>query len=182
MRSAERLAALLAAAACLAAAHGATALESDRGQPVQIQADHAEIDRRAGRTVYSGNVRIAQGSIVIQADEVVLLMKDGEFESAVIKGEPATFEQRPEGADSPTRGSARTMTYLAGESVVELKDGARVQQGGDEVAGELIRYDVKEQRVLAAGGDENGGRVQMTITPRKPKDADAEPPPEEDKR
>ena len=46
------------------------------------------------------------------------------------------------------------------------------------MAGQLIRYDTRSNRVLAASGASAGERVQMTITPRKPKPPDptTEPP------
>lgn len=142
---------------------------------VDVAADHGDIDLKAGRARYWGNVVITHGTTRIEAQEVLLELKDGELDVATITGDPARFRQTPAGSDAPTVGVARRMTFRADQDIVELRDGARVVQGSDEVAGELIRYDVKRERVLAAGGEQGqGGRVQMTITPRKPK---AEPPP-----
>ena len=48
--------------------HWATALDSDRDQPIQIVADVAVRDELAGETRYEGNVVLTQGSLVITAD------------------------------------------------------------------------------------------------------------------
>ena len=71
---------------------------------------------------------------------------------------------------------ARNMVYEVKAATVELKGQARVEQRGDEVAGESIRYDLKDDRVLAASGEGGGERVQMTITPRRAKDGEAKKP------
>ena len=167
-----------AATACLllAALVAAPAVAQDESHlPLSIDADHGDLDLKAGRGRYWGHVSFARGTTRITADEVVLELVDGQLSSAVISGAPASFEQTVEGAAQPTRGTARTMTYRAADDIVELAGDARVVQAGDEVAGDLIRYDIKQQRVLAASTDAQGGRVQMTITPRKTK----EPPPKE---
>ena len=145
--------------------------------PLNISADHGDIDRRAGSARYWGNVTISRGSTRITADEVVLALTEGELTKATITGAPATFAQSFGADRAPTLGSARTLTFTADGDVIELSGGARVVQDGDEVSGDLIRYDAAQQRVLAAGGDQSG-RVQMTITPRKPKPTTGDAPPE----
>ena len=172
MRHAERLALLAWAVLAVGPAHAA----DDRDAPISVAADSADIDRNAGRSLYRGNVLITQGSIRITADEVELTMVGDELDHATILGKPATFEQTPPGASAPTRGMAQRMVYLARDGIVELHDDARVQQQGDEVAGQLIRYDTRQNRVLAASGATAGERVQMTITPRKPKPTTPPPP------
>jgi lipopolysaccharide export system protein LptA len=164
------------APATVAPATPATAAPPTAEAPLNISADHGDIDRRAGTARYWGNVTITRGSTRITADDVVLALTDGELTKATITGSPATFAQSFGEGRAPTLGSARILTFTADQDVIELREGARVVQDGDEVSGELIRYDSAQQRVLAAGGDQSG-RVQMTITPRKPKPpADGAPP------
>jgi lipopolysaccharide export system protein LptA len=145
-------------------------------QPVDIQADFGEIDRVAGRGVYRGNVVIQQGGMRITAAEVRIILEDDELARVEIDGAPATFEHLPPGSTQPTRGMARSMVYEVKASTVELKGEARVEQRGDEVAGESIHYDLKDDRVLAASGQGSNERVQMTITPRRAKDGEAKKP------
>lgn len=173
----RRVDALFAAFALLAAgaADAGPATAAVASEEINVVSDHGELDRRAGRARYWGNVTITQGTTRITADEVLLEAVDGELVSATINGRPATFEQTPPGASEPTRGSARRMTLLAAEEIIELREDARITQGGDEVAGELIRYDVKRQQVVSAG------QVKMTLTPRKAKEPAREPPAEDRK-
>lgn len=144
------------------------------GARLDVAADHGDVDLKAGRARYWGNVVITHDNTRIEAEEVLLQMADGELTTATIRGTPARFVQAATTEVGATEGSARVMTFHTADGMVELREGARIRQDGDEVAGELIRYDVRNERVVAAGGDgQNQGRVQMTITPRKAK----EPPP-----
>lgn len=177
MRRAEPIVLAFVALLALAPAAGAQTTAAQEPQPVDIQADFGEIDRSAGRGVYRGNVVIRQGGMRITAAEVRILLENDELTRVEIDGVPATFEHLPPGSSQPTRGMARSMVYEVKAATVELKGEARVEQRGDEVAGESIRYDLKNDRVLAASGQGAGERVQMTITPRRAKPA-AVPKPE----
>jgi len=164
---------LLAGVPVLAAAPAA---EPPSAAPLEISAEHGDIDRKAGVARYWGHVTLTRGTTRITADEVVLALADGELTKATITGKPATFAQSFGDGRAPTLGSAKTLSFSADQDVIELREDARVVQDGDEVTGDLIRYDAAKQRVLAAGGEQSG-RVQMTITPRKPKPKPTVPPP-----
>ena len=72
----------------------ATALESDKDQPVYIEADSVEMDDRSGISTYSGNVELNQGTIHMTADKVVITQKDGNTDHVAAEGNPVTFEQK----------------------------------------------------------------------------------------
>jgi len=146
----------------------------DSALPVDIQADFGELDRAAGRGTYRGNVIVQQGSTRITADEVRILLEGDTLARVEIEGQPATFVHQATGAPQPTHGMARSMVYLVRESLVELKGDARVEQHGNDLASDTIRYDLKGDRVVAAGGEQPGERVRVTITPRE-KERPAEP-------
>ena len=173
MPCAERAACTAALVALLG--FGAAAAPAPSAAALEISAEHGDIDRRAGTARYWGKVTLTRGSTRITADEVVLALVEGELSTATVTGQPATFAQSFGDGRAPTLGSARTITFRADQDVIELREGARVVQDGDEVSGDLIRYDAAAQRVLAAGGEQSG-RVQVTINPRKPKPAPAKPP------
>jgi lipopolysaccharide export system protein LptA len=178
MPRADRIVGIVAVALLLgwAAPRADAGAPASEAQPVDIQADFGEIDRVAGRGVYRGNVVIQQGGMRITAAEVRIILEDDELARVEIDGAPATFEHLPPGSTQPTRGMARSMVYEVKASTVELRGEARVEQRGDEVAGESIRYDLKDDRVLAASGQGSNERVQMTITPRRAKDGEAKKP------
>ena len=46
------------------------ALESDKTKPITLNADHAKVDQLTGIGIYSGNVRVTQGSTVVTGDKI----------------------------------------------------------------------------------------------------------------
>ena len=48
----------------------AHALDSDRNQPISIEADQGSLDQKNQVTVFSGNVQIKQGSLQMKAQSV----------------------------------------------------------------------------------------------------------------
>ena len=86
----NRRLAWLALAAALASA-SAWGLKSDKQQPINIQADHADFRADAsnnsnGTGIYTGHVIITQGSIMLTADKAVLHVVNNEMDTADIAG------------------------------------------------------------------------------------------------
>ena len=100
-----RLALLL----CCLFAHppAAHALDSDRNQPVLLEADQATLSDREGVGVYRGNVIVRQGTMRITGDVLTLYSRDGRIVRAIMEGNPATFRQRPEGKPEDVRARSR---------------------------------------------------------------------------
>jgi lipopolysaccharide export system protein LptA len=62
--------------ALLSSQPGALALPSDPGQPIEIEAATLVLDQGKGIGTYSGNVVLTQGSIRIEAETLVIYMRD----------------------------------------------------------------------------------------------------------
>ena len=71
------------------------ALDSDRDQPIQIEADIAVRDESAGETRYEGNVILTQGSLRITADRISIKHDSAAADKIVAIGQPATLVQQP---------------------------------------------------------------------------------------
>ena len=74
-----RYLALLSVAATLAATHG-FALESDADQPIHIEGDDAQIDQNNETIVYTGSVEVAQGSLRVSGDRMVVKINGNQVE------------------------------------------------------------------------------------------------------
>ncbi|MDA0979485.1 MAG: lipopolysaccharide transport periplasmic protein LptA [Proteobacteria bacterium] len=151
----------------------ARALESDRDQPIRIQADSAIVDESGGSSIYSGNVSIVQGSLVLNADEVEIFTAEGEVIQIIARAsEPAEpnrlarYEQLRQSESDRVSAEARKITYLVQEERLHLAGNARLQQVQDVFTGELLYYDMSNGIVNLSAGD-TGERVQMTINPKK---------------
>lgn len=142
---------------------GVYGLPSDREQPIEIRARHAEIDDARGVAVYSGNVTMDQGSLSVTADKLTIHTDRDDVVRVVAEGDRAHYEQRPEPGAALVRADARRIVYHTREQRVELEGDARLAQASDEFTGEVILYDLREHRVQARSGD--GAPVRMVIEP-----------------
>ena len=153
------------------------ALSSDRDQPINLEADAADIDDLKGISIYTGNVILTQGSMVIKSHKLTLYNdKNNELEKAVAVGTDkklATFKQRPEGKDKDFRARSRTMIYYLSKDKIHLLKKAYVWQAGDTFSGDKIIYDTKNETVIASSIKNKNGkpassddRVRVTIQPK----------------
>jgi lipopolysaccharide export system protein LptA len=144
----------------------ATALESDRQQPIHVRADRMEVDNRKGMSSYRGNVTLEQGSLYMSADLLVVYRATQGLDRIEAEGRPVRFRQRPDGAAADVEGEAQRLEYHAAGDRLLLQGGASVRQGGDRFSGERIEYDTMLSRVQASGQDNGDGRVHAIIQPR----------------
>jgi lipopolysaccharide export system protein LptA len=164
----------------------AWALATDKDQPIEIEADYAELRKNERQTIYSGNVIVTQGSIRMWGDKLTVFYDENdELKDAILDGKPAHFKQRPDGRDEDFEGEALRMEYHAQDERLHLINDARLTQGKMKFSGPLIVYDTKNSVLTGQGrpkttaGDKAdgekpaGGRVRMIIPPKQNKDAAA---------
>jgi lipopolysaccharide export system protein LptA len=163
--------------------------KADRGKPLNVAADsQGTVDLLKQVVVFSGNVIITKGSIVIKADRVeVRELPDGYRVAVAIgsAGRPATFRQKREGVDEYIDGQADRLEYEEKPDVIRFVHNAIVRRLrgatiGDEVTGSLITYDNTSEVFSVSGGTQAttagspGGRVRAVLTPREGTPAAAE--------
>lgn len=143
------------------------ALDSDRNQPIQIEADIAVRDESAGETRYEGNVILTQGSLRITADLISIKHDSVAADKIIATGQPATLVQQPASNQMPVDASARQIEYIRSEDLVRLIDEARIAQDGSVLSGDRIEYLVTQKKVRAVGspGSSGEGRVEVVIPP-----------------
>ncbi len=145
------------------------ALSSDREQPMLIEADRAELDDARGISIYRGNVKVTQGTLVLTGDIMTVYNKGDDVEKVIMEGKPATYRQRPDNKDKDVRAKALHMEYFTNPEKIILTKQAEVVQEGDVLSSERIEYDVPTDKVNA-GTDQPDERVRITIQPRPGKE------------
>src|SRR5690348_4914360 len=187
--------AVLLLLAGLLAAGSALAYKSDKGQPINIQADHADFradpsNNGNGTGIYTGHVVVTQGSIRMTADRAVVHVVGNELDTADISGKPASFQQQPDNAgmihgyaDEITYDAAKDQIDFTGEArlfqpVTQVKGvtvavppagtgpGAAASQGERLLSADHILYNTETQHMLATSGTEDG-RVHITFPPKQ---------------
>jgi lipopolysaccharide export system protein LptA len=174
---------LLVALACALGGAEALALATDKDQPIEIEADYAELRKNERQTIYSGNVIVIQGSIRMWGDKLTVHYdENNELKDAILEGKPAHFKQTPDGRDEDFEGEALRMEYHAQDERLHLIDSGKLTQGKSVFSGPLIVYDTRNsiltgqgRPTAAAAGEKpgekpSGGRVRMIIPPKAKKD------------
>jgi len=144
-------------------------LSSDRDQPMLIEADRAELDDSKGISIYRGNVKVTQGTMLLTGDIMTVHNKGNDVEKVIMEGKPATYSQRPDSKDKDVRASALHMEYYTNPEKIILIKQAEVEQEGDVLRSERIEYDVPTDKVNA-GTNQPNERVRITIQPRPDKE------------
>lgn len=152
------------------------ALQSDREQPIKIDADQVEINEKTEISHYRGNVRLEQGSLKIHAQEMTVMLKNGELQKIIITGNPARFEQIPDNKQELVKSRAQHMEYFAKQQSLLLKNNAEVIQGANHFRGDQIEYDTLSSTVRARKGEGSDTRVHAIIQPGEKTDQNDEPP------
>jgi len=142
------------------------ALPDDRQQTISIESDSAERNQKTGLTVYSGNVIISQGSILIEADEITLHYEGSKISRIECNGTPASYQQKPQMEGAMLVARAEHIDYLLADDKIFLKRNAVLSRNGTIVKGDSIDYDMKNETWKAKGNDlGEQKRIQLVIPP-----------------
>lgn len=146
------------------------ALSSDKEQPIQISADKVEIDNAHGKSIYSGNVEMIQGSIIINGDNITIYTDmDGNLKTADIIGKPASFKQTPDNKEEIDAKADHIEVLYEKDEQVNLSKNASLIQGANRFTGDKIKYLTATDQVFA--DSKKDSRVKVIITPRKKPDS-----------
>ncbi|MEZ5542991.1 MAG: lipopolysaccharide transport periplasmic protein LptA [Pseudomonadota bacterium] len=143
----------------------AWALASDRNQPIQIEADRATLDEKAGLSVYEGNVVMQQGTLKLRGRRMAVQVRDNQVESITLDGAPASFMQRPDGGATDQHAEADHIEYITADQQLILRGNAQIRQSDKErFSSNRIIINLRDNTV-SAGGSSSGSRVRITLQP-----------------
>jgi lipopolysaccharide export system protein LptA len=141
----------------------ALAKTSDRSQPMDVEADRTDVGiGDDSDAILTGNVKITQGTLEVEAARATIQRKAGEISEVVLTGAPATLKQINDNGE-PMHARASQIVYTLSSDIVVLTGSVVVDQPRGTLRGERIKYDLKSGR-LDGGGD--GTRVKMRILPK----------------
>ncbi|MBP8310169.1 MAG: lipopolysaccharide transport periplasmic protein LptA [Burkholderiaceae bacterium] len=156
----------------------AGAEKADRAKPTQIESDSMQYDDVKQTTVFTGNVTLTKGTVVIRGDRLVLRQDPEGYQYGTAFGNPATFRQKRDGGEQFVTGLAQQLDYDGKTEIVKFRERAQVkrldrERVTDEVHGNLIVYDSRSEFISVDSGgakaatpENPGGRVRVVIQPR----------------
>jgi lipopolysaccharide export system protein LptA len=144
---------------------GTIGIEAERGQT--LFGGDSRPDFRDSIWRFEGNVRIDVDTTNIRCDGAELTFRDHRLSSAVATGEPAKFRDTRPLEGTVTNGEAKRFEYDLTTGRITFTGDARISEGSNTIAGELLVYDLNEQVVTAQGGEGQDGKVSLTIVPEE---------------
>lgn len=168
-RASTSLAAFALAAALVSIPGSLPALDSDREEPLYLEADSAEFSEVKLSSTYTGNVFLKQGSKEFRGDQVTVRY-DAEWNPALITatGAPASYRQQVKGEKKkPIRAQALRMEYDRATNKITLIDQAVLSQGEDTFRNDRIIYDFGQARIQAGAIAKGKERVKIVIHPAR---------------
>lgn len=147
----------------------ANALPNDREQNITLAADNASFNEKTGIAIYTGNVEIKQGSLLIKAEQILATTdKEGKILTVVATGKPAHMQQKPSIEKGIATAQAEEITYQARDGLIVLKRNAKLEQDGSSFKSLEINYSMDKGEIEAKGNSQN--RVQLVFPPPKKED------------
>jgi len=151
--------------ACLFAASSAYALTSDSEQPIYIDSDKQNLDMKSNKVTFSGDVKLKQGSISINADRLIVIRNqaDDSLKEIEAYGAPATFSQLTDEGKT-LRGEAKELYYKVATDQLTMIADAVLSQDESTIRGQKITYKISSQKLTADGGKNE--RVKTVLQPQ----------------
>ncbi len=143
-------------------------------EKIFINADHMQLNIESGHSVYTGQVKISQGKLVLTGDKVTVEKGDDEIERIIVSGKPARYNHITEKGES-IEAESEHMVYTASQNKLVMTINARLKQPDHQVSSQKIIYDTLKKTIIAgdkSGPSDNNGtdgkeRVIITLTPKK---------------
>jgi len=177
---------IAAAALCLAGFSGATYAEkADRSKPMNIEADSLRYDDLKQTSVFTGNVVVTKGTIVIRGARIEVRQDPEGFQYGVVTAPPgklAYFKQKRDApGDEWIEGESELIEYDSRADNVKFIRRAVMRRllgttVNDETTGPLIVYDQSNDTFTVNGAPmppngsvaagEPGSRVRAVLTPK----------------
>jgi lipopolysaccharide export system protein LptA len=135
---------------------------------MSVTADQAQatgLDFENSHWVFRGNVKITMDQGLLTSDEAEITFAKKLLSKAIVNGKPAAFEQRIVKTGKLAQGRADSIDYDVTKGVVRLSKNAWLSDGGNEIRGESLKYDVLAQNVIADASEQGSQRVHIIITP-----------------
>lgn len=142
---------------------------NDDPQPIVVEADRMESERRQQTVFFAGNVQATQGDLIIHADEMTVDYGELEPQAEEIDSSRKIKKIFAKGSVEITKegwlATGDSMEYFAGDRKVLVSGDAKTWQGKNMVTGDSIILYLDEGRSVAEKGTGQEERVKAVIYP-----------------
>ena len=124
--------------------------------PVEVRADQATFDQKAGTGVYQGHAELIQGQRHLYADVIRLFTKDNKLVRVEATGKPVHMVEGDQ-----FDATADKLVYNLDSHKLTLTGNAHIKHDGSTFDGARVEYNLDTKRVDASG--EGKKRVRLVI-------------------
>lgn len=143
-------------------------------EKIFINADHMQFNIESRHSVYTGQVKISQGALVLTGDKVTVEQSDNEVEQITVLGQPARYNHVTEKGET-IEAESEKMVYTASQNKLVMTGNASLKQPDHHVSSKKIIYDTLKKIIIAGDRSSNSDnekpdeteRVNITLTPKK---------------
>ncbi|SMN11951.1 LptA, protein essential for LPS transport across the periplasm [uncultured Candidatus Thioglobus sp.] len=142
------------------------ALPADVKKSINVQAYTVIIDESLGRSIYTGDAKVTQGSLMLSAEKISLFHPQKNVSKVVAKGSKnkhAHYQQNQINQLRFVEATAQKITYLADKQRILLEGQAHLIQGFDSFSGGSLEYDIKNDSIIAKKSNTGTQRVKFKI-------------------
>jgi lipopolysaccharide export system protein LptA len=171
---------LILAATLALGAFPAAAEKADRDKPMNAEANSLRYDDLKQTSVFTGNVVITKGTIIVRGERVEVAQDPQGYQQAVAigaGGKLAYYRSKRDGVDEYIEGEGERIEYDSRADVVKFISRAVVRRYGgstllDETTGATIAYNNTTDVFTVDGGPQSrtaanpSGRVRAMLSPR----------------
>lgn len=157
-------AALLLATFAAVPASSQSALQGlNSNAPVDVAADRIEVQDRADRAVFSGNVQIRQGNLSLDAARITVAYSGGIASGPQIQRLDASGGVTVRSPSETARGNFGV--YDLNRRLITLIGGVELNQGGNTISGGRLVIDLNTGQAVIDGRSQGGAGVATQGTP-----------------
>lgn len=139
--------------------------ENDFNLPIKVDAQSNFFDGKTKTSIFTKDVKITQGSLIILADEVEVIAGLGEGKEVFIaRGNPASYQQELDDGTN-IRAAANEIKYEVSNRTLTLTGSAELKQDSSQVKGESIVFNMELEQLIAQGDDSKEGGVTTIFQP-----------------
>ena len=118
------------------------------------------------RWTFSKDVRVKTRDANMRSNSATAAIVNGQVTQATVRGTPAVFEQRSPTTDKQIQGRAAQIDYDIAKGIVKLTNDVWFSYGGNEFRGDVVLYNVRDEKVVVNPAGQSNGRVNIRIRPR----------------
>ena len=139
-------------------------------EKIYVDADHMQANIETGVSVYTGNVKVTQGELVLSGDRIIVIQQNNEVERITVTGKPAHYNHVTERGEVIEADSEK-MVYNVSNNTLVLTINAELKHPEHYISSQKIIYNtltkvaVAGDKSAADSSDENK-RVKITLSPK----------------